>query len=276
MKIEDIQIPKTIKSDFDGSKMALSSFVDITKPIQRPPIAISIGESHYKGDIYPIAFGSYGDYSCIVGSSKSKKTFLKSAILASYIGGNANHYFPNIKGYRHKDRVVIDIDTEQSKFHSQRVFRRVAEMVGIKYDNYYPFSIREYSTKERFEFIDWIMYESEYKNDIGLCSIDGYADLVTDFNNLELSNQLQEKLLGWTTKADCHITGILHKNFNSDKPVGHIGSAILKKAETVVFLENEDENVRVKCRYSRNIAFDDFVFTINNNWLPELINDDIF
>jgi hypothetical protein len=34
-----------------------------------------------------------------------------------------------------------------------------------------------------------------------------------------------------------HITGILHKNFGTSKPVGHVGSSVLKKAETVVFMK---------------------------------------
>ena len=88
---------------------------------------------------------------------------------------------------------------------------------------------------------------------------------------MEQSNHLQEKLLQWSTTANCHITGILHRNFNSQKPVGHVGSAILKKAETVVFVETDEDLARVKCEYSRNIPFDDFSFRINSNWLPEEI-----
>jgi hypothetical protein len=34
-----------------------------------------IGSSEYKGTNYPIPFGSYGDFSCIVGASKVKRLF---------------------------------------------------------------------------------------------------------------------------------------------------------------------------------------------------------
>jgi hypothetical protein len=145
-------------------------------------------------------------------------------------------------------------------------------MVGNSYEFYKPFSLREYSAVERLEFIDWLINESEYKGNIGLISIDGYADLVSDFNSLEQSNHLQSKLLQWTTTAKCHITGVLHRNFSSQKPVGHIGSAILKKAETVVFVETEEDLARVQCTYSRNIPFPDFSFRINSDWLPEEIS----
>lgn len=268
MNIPKVDLNAVEVPQIDCTGIFKKSFIDVSAKMYQQPVAISIGESNYKQARYPIPFGSYGDYSCIVGSSKARKTFLKSAIIAGYIGGESQNYFPNIKGHNTEGKYVIEIDTEQSKFHSQRVFKRVCEMVGSNYEYYKPFSLREYSPKERFEFIDWLFFESEYRGNIGLMSIDGYADLVTDFNSLEQSNALQEKLLKWTTLSKCHITGVLHKNFGSSKPVGHVGSSVLKKAETVVFVDKEDEITTVRCEYSRNIPFDNFTFTINEDWLP--------
>ena len=58
----------------------------------------------------------------------------------------------------------------------------------------------------------------------------------------------------------------------------HLGSYILKKAETVVFLRNEIEedkrsNIIVEHKYSRGIQFEDFAFNINEEGLPYLINN---
>lgn len=266
------QIQEPITTDF--SKMFLDSYIDPSEEIKNQPVAISVGSSEYKGQFYPIPFGSYGDFSCIVGASKSRKTFFKSMIEAGYIGGQSNLLNPSIKGHGSKDRLVISLDTEQSKYHTQRVQRRVLELVGCNYDLYKTFSLRSYTPQERFEFVDWLVYESEYKNDIGLMSIDGYVDLVTDFNSLEQATGLTEKLLAWTAvpiKKDyqqMHITGILHKNFGSEKPVGHVGSSVLKKAETVVFIEKEDDLTVAKCEYSRNIEFHPITFSVNKDWLP--------
>jgi hypothetical protein len=144
--------------------------------------------------------------------------------------------------------------------------------VGCNYDLYKTFSLRSYTPKERFDFINWLVYESDFKNDIGLMSIDGYVDLVTDFNSLEQATGLTEKLLEWTArkgvKEQMHITGILHKNFGTAKPVGHVGSSVLKKAETVVFIDKEEEISNVKCEYSRNMEFKPLMFGINKDWLP--------
>jgi hypothetical protein len=260
----ELLLPITI----DYKTMFKEALVDPAEEIKPQPIALSIGYTDYRGTNYPTPFGSYGDFSCIVGASKSKKTFFKSMIEASYIGGQSNLFCPSIKGHDSKDKFVISFDTEQSTFHTQRVQRRVLEMVGSSYDRYKTFSLRQYAPKERFEFIDWVVFESDFKDNIGLMSIDGYVDLVTDFNSLEQATGLTEKLLQWTAKGMMHCTGILHKNFGTSKPVGHVGSSVLKKAETVVFITTENELTTAKCEYSRNIAFNDITFKIGNDWLP--------
>lgn len=269
----DNLLPSEEKKDF--SKMLSHSYVDPEEEIKPQPVAISIGSSIYKNTSFAIPFGSYGDFSCIVGASKSRKTFFKSMIVAGYIGGQSNVLNPSIKGHQTHEKFIIEFDTEQSKFHTQRVVRRVCDMVGSNYNHYKTFSLRQYSPKERFEFIDWIIYESEYKSNIGLISIDGYVDLVTDFNSLEQASGLTDKLLEWTAKGNMHITGILHKNFGSAKPVGHVGSSVLKKAETVAFIDTDKETgfTEVKCEYSRNVPFKDLLFGVNDDWLPHEIQE---
>jgi hypothetical protein len=253
----------------DYGKMFIDAYVNPSEVMKPQPIAISIGTKPYKGVEYPVPFGSYGDFSCLVGASKSGKTFLKSAIEATYLGGNSAEYFPSMKAHDNMNKVVVAFDTEQSRFHTQRVVKRVIEMVGNDDGRYNAFSLRSYTAKERFQFIDWVVYESDFRGEIGLMSIDGFVDLLDDFNNLEESTALTQKLLEWTAKGMMHCNGILHKNYGSEKPVGHIGSSVLKKAETGAFIADEDDKKVVDCRYSRNIAFDNFSYSINkDNWLP--------
>ena len=281
----EIRIPKIelnapkLQTETNYKKLLHDSYVDPSEQIKAQPVAVSIGSSEYKGMQYPIPFGSYGDFSCIVGASKSRKTFFKSMIEAGYIGGRSNILNPSIKGHDSTDRLIISLDTEQSKYHTQRVTRRVLDLVGCNYDLYKSFSLRPYSPKERFDFVNWIVYESEYRKDIGLMSIDGYVDLVTDFNSLEQATGLTEKLLEWTARKEykhqMHITGILHKNFGTSKPVGHVGSSVLKKAETVVFIEKDGDMSVAKCEYSRNQEFKDITYGVNSEWLPYEIDNSV-
>jgi len=276
MNLDFSELDKNINEplSIDFKEMFNKALIDPSEEIKPQPIALSIGTTNYKGIEYPIPFGSYGDFSCIVGASKSKKTFFKSMIEAGYIGGNANIHNPSIKGHNSQGKFVVSFDTEQSEYHVQRVQRRVLELVGANYELYKTFSLRAYSPKERFDFIDWVIFESDFKDNIGLMSIDGYVDLVTDFNSLEQSTGLTEKLLQWTAKGKMHCTGILHKNFGTAKPVGHVGSSVLKKAETVVFVEAQEDKTLVKCEYSRNQSFSDILFQVDErDWLPKEVKD---
>lgn len=256
------------KAEFDYSKMLSESFVDVTEKLIQPPIAVSIGEHEYSGESIANAFGTYGNFSCIVGQSKARKSFFKSLLVASYIGGNSNKFAEDFKTHRTTDKFVLDFDTEQSSYHSQRVFKRVCHIAGANWSYYKPFSLRKYSHKERLQFIEWCLLESEFKDNIGFVSIDGLADLVSDVNDLTQCNELVQKLLTWTDVSKCHLTGILHTNFGTDKATGHLGSAVMKKAETVCVLEYAKECTTVKFKYTRGFPIDDFEFRIGNDGLP--------
>jgi len=252
----------------DFSQMHLEAFVDVTAKLHQPPIAISIGTHEYRQESVPNAFGTYGNFSCIVGASKSRKSFFKSLLLASYIGGKSTNFAEDFRSHRKDDSFILDFDTEQSKYHSQRVFKRVSDICGQNYKSYKPYSLRKYDFRERLEFIEWCMLESEYKDNIGLVSIDGFADLVSDVNDLTQCNELVQKLMKWTEISQCHLTGILHTNFGSDKATGHLGSSIMKKAETVCVLEYGEQSTLVKFKYTRGFPIDNFEFAIGTDGLP--------
>lgn len=253
------------KPAIDFVKISKDNFIDVSVEIQRPPIAISIGTY---GNNYDIPFGSYGDFSCIVGASKSMKTFLKSAIAAGYIGGGSDNYFPDVKGHNSTGKFIIDIDTEQSTYHTQKVARRVCEMVGTNPSHYLPFALRDQDPKTRFEFVNWIFNESQWKNNLGLVLIDGAADLMENVNDLEESNRIVNAMLKWTKQSNCHLVTVLHRNHGGMKPTGHLGSAITKKAETVAFVTKEEDYVKVTPEYTRNYPFPEFEFELNEDYLP--------
>lgn len=266
--IDFLKLPNQNGQDKNFKEIESKAFIDVSVQIKRPPVAIGIGQYEYKGNSYPIPFGSYGDFSCIVGASKSMKTFLKSAIVAGYIGGQAQNYFPSVQGFETEGKFIIDIDTEQSTYHTQRTARRVCEMVGSNSEFYVPFSLREYDASTRLEFIEYIYNESQWRDRIGLVSIDGAADLMDNVNDLELSNIIVGKMLKWTKQSNSHLITILHRNHGTQKPTGHLGSAITKKAETVAFVTKDDDTVKVTPEYTRNYPFETFEFALDDDFLP--------
>ena len=270
-----VSVEKEEKTRVNFHNIYESAFVDVKKKIEHPPVAISMGYHSYNGKQFPVPFGTYGNFSCIVGASKSKKTFLKSLVVASYIGGNTSHYAGRIKSHREREMFIIDLDTEQSSWHAQNVFKRTMRMVGCEdYEFYKPFALRPYDPKQRLEFIEWLIYESEMRDNIGLVGIDGLADLVDDFNDLKESQKAIQKVMKWTDDKQFHLTTILHSNYGSAKAVGHIGSSMLKKAETVCSVVNTDDFVTATFTHTRGFPIESFTYDVQKETgLPFIIDD---
>tara|TARA_R110000787_G_scaffold104066_1_gene210792 strand:- start:460 stop:1296 length:837 start_codon:yes stop_codon:yes gene_type:complete len=245
--------------------------------ITYPPVAISLGENLIKtkyGDmLLPIPIGTYGNFSVVSAPPKTKKTFLISLLTSVYLSGS-NNFGGNIKGHR-EDKSVLHFDTEQGKWHAQRVFKRVLDMSDSDYSKFYlTFGLRTIGFKQRIEFIEYCLENKAEK--IGLVIIDGIADLVSDVNNIEESNAIIQKIMEWSTNYNCHIICVIHSNFGSEKMTGHLGSFIEKKTETQIQLEANTANkewITVKCKRSRGYSFETFSFQVNELGLPEIVGD---
>lgn len=248
--------------ELDYSKLANDCFIDVNATIEKQPIALSLGKHSYKGNQYHTPIASYGDFFCLIGASKSRKTFAKKGIISSYIGGNAPDYFPDLKGHGNENKVVIDNDTEQSKFHAQRGARQILEMVGSKYPYYKPYEMRSLDYSKRIGLIEWQLKNIE---NIGLMFIDGIADLVKNVNDLDECNELVQKLMSWSKDYNIAIGTILHINHGGIKATGHLGSAVTKKAETVILVETEEGVTTLNPNLTRNISFDKIHFEIDKN-----------
>lgn len=256
----------------DMSDMFAKTFIDIDKPIAQPPVLVSIGTHYYRGNPFPTRMATEGNISVIMGESKSKKTFFKSLVTASYIGGDTYKYSGDMLGHRENDKYVIDIDTEQSEFDAQRVFKRVQDLVGASVSDFYkPFSMRGFDGHEIIMFIDYLLYESEFKNNVGWLSIDGIADLIDDANDIKQSKQVVTKVMKWTKEQKCHVNTIIHTNVGSEKPTGHLGSFLLKKAETICSLKKDDEMTIASFPYTRGHSIKSFPYYVDADWMPVVV-----
>lgn len=242
------------------------SYVDPKAEVSLPPLAVSFG---YSGgpNPFPIGIGSYGNFSFVQAPPKSKKTFFLSLIAMAYMCGETDRT-KVMKGYR-DNRKLIHYDTEQGRFHAHRVFRRVTDTCGES-DDYLTYALRQYSPMERLDFIDWHLNSTP---DIGLVIIDGIVDLMLDSNDLKESSKVVQYLMKWTQELNIHIITAIHSNWNSEKPTGHLGSFLEKKAETQIALELSDQkNIAiVKCMRSRGFSFDKFAFEVDNYGLPNIL-----
>ena len=250
-------------------------YIDPNEKIEHPPVALSFGEHSYKTKeglvTYPTPIGTYGNFSFIQAPPKHKKTFLVSLLSAAYLGGKSKRFVGGIKGHR-DGRCLYHFDTEQGRFHAQKVFRRVLDMCELEDQCYSTFGLRARSHDERLDIIEYVLKNNR---DVGVLVIDGVADLVSDVNNIEESNMVVGKIMKWTEMYQVHVITVIHTNYNSNKPTGHLGSALEKKAETQIELQKDEENeaiINVRCKASRSKSFDDFSFFVNDYGYPEVTN----
>ena len=251
-------------------------FINPLEKIEHPKPAISFGFKSYDTkdgvENYPTPIGTYGNFSFIQAPPKSKKTFFVSLLSAVYLAENLDSFCGDLRANRN-GKHLIHFDTEQGNFHAAMVFKRPIDMTGIRTDKYHTLALRQLSFKERIDFIEYYLYDKLEKKDIGLVIIDGIADLCSDVNNIEESNAVVQKLMKWTKELNCHIITVIHSNFGTDKPTGHLGSFLEKKAETQIQLELNTVNkglVTVSCKRSRNASFENFSFKVNKSGLPQM------
>lgn len=217
--------------------------------------------------------GTLGNFSASAGKAKSKKTFNVSAIVAAALTNTeVLCYAASFPADRRK---VLYIDTEQSKYHCQKVMRRIFKLAGMPIDQECPnllfVAMRELSPEKRRMTIDYMLSNIE---GIGLVVIDGIRDLMYDINNPTESTEIINLLMRWSSGYNLHIHTVLHLNKGDDNTRGHIGTELNNKAETVlqVTKSQTDANIsEVKAMHIRDKDFEPFAFRINEESLPELV-----
>ena len=255
--------------------------IHLDEVIEFPPVSISCGtykDKNIDGTYteYPVILGSDGNFSFSQAYPKVGKSYFISLLVSAYQSGQ-NKFTGKIRGHR-KGRKIIHFDTEQAKFDVSKLAKRPLQMNNITEDeDYHIYYLRPMSYQARIEFIDYILYDKFSDEKIGLVIVDGVADLCGDVNNMSEANFAVQKLMEWSAKLSCHLTTVIHQNFGSDKATGNLGSALEKKSEQQIKLETNHVNkgwVTVECKRSRNRGFEPFSFMINENGLPEFVNND--
>jgi len=212
-----------------------------------------------------------GNFSAITGKSKSKKTFLTTLFLSAACGFEIEN---KIRGALPPEKSgELFFDTEQSRYDSYVTAKRIERMVG-QVENFGAFELRQFNHMERCEIIGSAL--EKFAGKIGFVVIDGIADLASAINDEDEATRVVSLLMKWTAVYECHICVVIHQNKMNNFATGHLGSAILKKAEAIISVEkNEGDktNSTVKCDLIRGTQdFDDFMITVNpQTKLPELI-----
>lgn len=239
--------------------------VDLSKEVKKPDVFLERSEFKFGKQTPSVSrLFSAGNFSVITGKGKSKKTFLTSLLTSMIVSGNGKY------GFNSKKCDVVIFDTEQGDYDAWNVGWRVKKLSDS--DNFAMFTLRDMDYLERVIFInDYIKRHSpEY------VVIDGIADLVCSINDESEAIRIQEMLLKTTKAHRCHILTVIHQNKADNFATGFLGSALIKKAETVIAVQRF-KNTRlskVTCEYIRgSVEFEDFLLDIQDG-MPIIVDND--
>lgn len=258
------------KTDIELNDILHRSFIDPTIPIDKPPVILEINHGNNNFHDFKRLL-TLGNLSTFTGKGKSKKTFLTSIVLATMAKNNViQHKF--LGHLPENKRTVLHFDTEQGEYDSYLVAKRIHDISGNYMPNMLSFNLREYDPYDRIDIISNAI--TTFKDTLGFVMIDGVADLVMDFNDVNESNKVVTLLMEWTKKFNIHISTIIHQNKNDNFATGHLGSALIKKAEVVISVEKDETYPiysDVLCQNIRGaMEFEKFSFFINDKGLPEI------
>jgi len=253
--LNESYLPQTI--DCIGDELQ----VNIVDQIEEPTPFISV--------LNTLLF-SAGNISVIGGKQKSRKTFFVSMLIVAFL----KRKWGSLNGNPPKSPTVLLFDTEQGKTHVFKVLKRIYRM--MEWDNPNS-SLRVYYLREKTidERVNIIRAQIE-KHNPDMVFIDGVVDVCKDFNSIEESANTIQFLMEESAKYSCHISVVLHENKADGNLRGHLGGMAIQKAETAIKLTKNGDVTTVSAEATRNMGFDDFCFRIDENGIPQIIEQEHF
>ena len=262
----DIEIPEDNIVLSSLQQKLNSALVTASENIPTPPICFEILDDEISSEI-----GTLGNISLFIGKAKQGKTFAISMALAAADKGD--WLMNKIKiSLPPLQRTVIFFDTEQSRYHVQRVVRRIGKLTGTyEPNNLVAYGLRGYNAAEVLELVEYAIYNTEQ---LGFVVIDGIRDLVTSINDEEQASMIASKLLKWSQDLNIHIITVLHTNKSDNNARGHLGSELTNKSESVIGVARDPENkeqILIVPEYCRNREFEPFAFKIDDFGIPYIV-----
>lgn len=258
------------KSESEYESILKASHIDLEVQVSKPPVIMRIRDIEGM-DVIDKRLFTFGNFSATVGKSKSKKTFLANFFLTAAATNKTinSKIIPDIPENK---RFVVLFDTEQSRYDAYVTASRIPKMAGYNPENFGCFNLREFTPLERCKIIEFAL--NRFRDSLGFVVIDGIADLATAINDEEEASRIVSLLMKWTVLYNCHIHVIIHENKGDNYATGHLGSAILKKAEVIISVKKDPDDYSrstVSCNLIRGtVDFNDFDFVIDHEGIPRV------
>lgn len=206
-----------------------------------------------------------GDIQSIKAKSKNGKSYLCSIFIASILGCKD---FGCESQEAHP--VVLYFDSEQNRRNTSILTRRVHTLLGYRTNatrrNFHTFSMRTMDIEQRLPYIQKRV-DAFHPTAV---FIDGIADLIYNFNDVEQSTKLVNDLMKLSADNDCCVCSVLHTNKAKDDNAmkGHLGTLSLQKSSDVFEVKKNGTTFTVEQTDSRNAPISDFAFTLTSTGKP--------
>lgn len=168
---------------------------------------------------------------------QGKSLFITSAIASAF---NQNKVFNmKINFPKNRERLCY-IDTESSDYDYYKVLERMRKQMQLPQlpENFDSFLFREDSHSDIIEMIEIYLKQNK---DCSVLVIDGVLDLIADFNNVEQSFHLIQWLKKISKVHDLLIFLVLHLGKKDGNTLGHIGSYLDRKSQSVLKIEKNKQ-----------------------------------
>jgi len=211
--------------------------------------------------------GTSQSFVCFQGLPKAgKSTFITSAIASAFTHWDL--FGMKINFPKERKRICY-IDTESSDFDYYRVLERIRSQIICDPlpHNFDSFLFREDSPQDIQSMIEIYLEENK---DCSVLVIDGILDLIADFNSVEQSFYLVQWLKKITKHHDLLILCVLHLGKKDQNSIGHIGSYLDRKSQSVLKIEKNKEKKTLDLIPTFLRSTDDFepisIQYTGNNW----------
>lgn len=212
-----------------------------------------------------------GDIIAIKAKSKNGKTFLAAIFAAVILGAE----FGQLRGTIPNDSKVLFFDTEQNRPNTQALLERIHILRGWDEehnDRIHVFALREMSLFQRIGYIEKKI--NRFKPTVVF--IDGLADLIFDFNDIEQAQDLIIRISKLASAHNCAIFFILHTNKNDNNMKGHLGTLATQKCSDVFNIEKTNDDIFIVTETDcRNKPIVNFEFKIDGYGIPYYLRNNI-
>lgn len=235
-------------------ELALKEKFDFHSP---PPRNAAILFSTATGHRKKVA--GLGQIGVLTGHEKSGKSFVLSCMAAAWLGRTSVLDFDFVVSEKDK---MLWFDMEQSDVFWHQTQSRIHMMAGVhtNVSHYEAYHLRQFSPAERLAQVIGIV---EKTDGVAVVVIDGFVDIVKDYNSLEESKEIVDTLMRVTKEKDVLLLGVLHVNKGDGKIRGHLGSELKNKSDFVFNVKRVENDYTIYNPTSRYPELKSIDFTRN-------------